>query len=120
MSRILFLALSAVLAAAQLRPQDAAVTWWSSPACAADSGSTVVVLEADVCQRVPGAQASYVVRCAGDGVGVISFCDAVDCSACGVTRAVAGAGDCLANDAALFGAFPHTHEARAPCVARRR
>ena len=54
---------------------------------------------------MPGALASYVVRCSGAGAGSISFCDSADCSACAVTRAVGGAGAeaCLANDAALFG-----------------
>ena len=92
------------LAAAQLRPQDAEITWWAKPSCAAGGGgSTIVVLEQDVCQRVPGADASYVVRCAGAGAGEISFCDTSDCSSCGVTRAIGGKESCLANDAALFG-----------------
>ena len=152
---VLVLALGAAcnIAAAQLRPIDAAITWWADPTCDAAAGSTVVVLEQGVgacrarrarraracaarapplaahrallpllhppfspppllpspprqlCQRVPGALASYVVRCSGAGAGSISFCDSADCSACAVTRAVGGAGAeaCLANDAALFG-----------------
>lgn len=66
------LALAALLlapAAAQLRPEDAALTWYSSASCGAaafDGGSmpdaslhqTLVVVEQGTCERVPGADAA--------------------------------------------------------------
>ena len=49
MLRLIVLAAAAGLASAQLRPQDAAITWWASPTCAGPtSGSTIVVVEQDV------------------------------------------------------------------------
>jgi hypothetical protein len=46
--RLVGLALVLGLASAQLRPVDAQIMWWASPSCAADVGSTVVVVEQNV------------------------------------------------------------------------
>ena len=61
-----------------------------------------------MCQRVPGALASYVVRCSGGGAGAISFCDTADCSACGLTRTIDSPRSCVPNDEALFGSASYS------------